>query len=296
MLQHRITTALTLALTFMISGACTSLRAEVLFEEDFNYSGDVDSQELVGQNGGTGFGGTWLGNTAATQLTSDSLYAPVPGGLNISGGSGALQIGTGSSTAISSAIVSRALDASFSGDQVFVRFMIRGNAGSVEVADRVALWLESSTGPYMALLPLGGTNDDFYARPSAGTAPGTGGKDFVLDQTYLVVAQFSKSVSGASELYDSVAVWIDPAATDEATPDYTVGPETDGTFSISSFDAIGFQTNGVDNDDVYIIDNIKGGTTFNDVVAIPEPGSVALIGAGAALLATRRGNRGGTRC
>jgi hypothetical protein len=250
--------------------------AATLFEEDFNY-GSTD--ELVGKTGGTGLAGAWAGNTSATQLTNTTFDYNVADGGTIVGGNGALRVG--GTNPNSTALISRSLETAYSGDAIYVRYLLTVTGGTIDQADRIAVWFNSNTALYFGSLPLN-VGGDFVVRPSGSTsAQVLGGGDLNANQTYLLVARFSKTNSGAANPYDRADLWINPAFGDMDNPTLSTPQQVaDTVLLINSITSVGIETVNMEVDDVYIIDALKAGTTWEDVVPVPEPATGALIGAG----------------
>jgi hypothetical protein len=98
--------------------------------------------------------------------------------------------------------------------------------------------------------------------------------------TYLVVGRLSKSIPGAGSIYNRFALWVNPTAAEENSPDVSVSLGG----NISSFTTVGLRSLNLDPGDSVLFDNLQLSTTFQDIVTIPEPGSMMLLGCGGALL------------
>jgi hypothetical protein len=91
----------------------------------------------------------------------------------------------------------------------------------------------------------------------------------VIGTTYLVVAQFSKTLSGAANPYTTANLWVNPVYTSSGTPNATLTQGGSGlTTSLSSF---GFRSANLDTGDKVYYDTLRIGTTWADVVPVPEP-------------------------
>ena len=97
------------------------------------------------------------------------------------------------------------------------------------------------------------------------------GSDLLLNTLYTVVVQSDLDT-------DTTRLWIDPT-TAEST---SVAFQDDNTYSVNGM--IFRQASGIG---INTIDNLKVGTTFSDVVAVPEPASIAIIGLGASAFGGR---------
>ncbi len=71
--------------------------------------------------------------------------------------------------------------------------------------------------------------------------------------------------------------WVDPAYSDSGTPDATA---TDATGTIANATFFGFAFNNTTTGAQYRFDSIAIGTTWNDVVPVPEPSVAWMAAAG----------------
>jgi hypothetical protein len=106
----------------------------------------------------------------------------------------------------------------------------------------------------------------------------------VSGETYQLVVQYSKSVSGAGESYNTMSFWVNPSNGDLAMPIGTLSANT-----VTAFEYIGFRGAVNESGDTYWVDNIIVATAWNDVVPVPEPStSFLLAGALTFAVALRR--------
>jgi hypothetical protein len=135
-----------------------------------------------------------------------------------------------------------------------------------------------------------GDKNEFILRYGTGgpvTGASTGGQ-LVNGTDYYLVARMNY----AGGLYTSANMWLNPSAIDDvATP----GGDASLTFTTPFADPIShifFREAVLEADDVLRADELRIGTTWGDVVPVPEPGSVTLLSLGAAaLLIFRRSHR-----
>jgi hypothetical protein len=109
------------------------------------------------------------------------------------------------------------------------------------------------------------TGDFTFGISQAGGAPDVSwGTALSFGTTYRVVLSYDFD-TGANKL------WVNP----------TVSGDTSITWSgVASTAFTGFAFRQGSGDSVQVIDNLVVGTTFNDVVVVPEPASAAIIGLG----------------
>lgn len=257
-------------------GHTTPARAELIVTESFDYTGFG----VAGQNGGSGWNNsTWQPLTAGSNLSlsddDQSLDYPgpvtfTPAGERISSGAGGVgrQFGTGNSLSLHNdsgknyyiSILVRKDDAG--------SFTIRGNNSSNQ--PRFIFGIDSQERYFTDLFNNLRTSD-------AGAAP--------VGETILIVARFlNGGPSGANDHVELVA-FTDGDAIPAAEPtDWLVSSPGNTNIFQQQLEII------VDAGNVEI-DEIRVGTEWADVVAVPEPASaaLALMGVGLVIGRTRRG-------
>ncbi|NML61101.1 PEP-CTERM sorting domain-containing protein [Massilia sp. RP-1-19] len=113
----------------------------------------------------------------------------------------------------------------------------------------------------------GACTNDMFARTAGSSGPFVTDSDLVAGQSYRMYGHLYKSQEGSS--YDRFAVWLNPTAYEMnslTTPDLL----SKGASGLYSFDSIGFRTANLKGQ-VLTVDNLS-------INAIPEPGSLALLG------------------
>lgn len=242
--------------------ACSPVigHADTLVSESFNYS----VGGLVGQNGGTGWGGSWTAIDAGASggVQSGSLTY---GDLVTSGNQAYVTTTAGTSG------FSRALGSTFSDattNTIYLSFAFNWNSGT----------------RFLGLQLLnGGTSaiefNKFAGQSNFGIQSGTGSTAITTGTTNFVVVKIEFNASGN----DTVSLYTNPSLT---------GGEPMTASSTRSFASLSFNTirlatgydNGSQTTAAAAFDEIRIGTTYADVVsAIPEPSSFAALAGIAAL-------------
>jgi hypothetical protein len=229
---------------------------------------------IAGKNGGTGWGGAWTGSNGASVVTTvGGTDAPMTGN--------AARFGT----PVNNNAASRQLGQTISKSGVFVDFLLQFDTGTITDNDFLGLWFGDMNGPNIGLKANCGNGTctaDLFAR-TVGTN-GSFSTNIVIGQTLRLVGLLEKT--GNSTNYNRYSLWVDPTAGELAN---FSGADAvfNGNSNIASFSTIGFRSVNLGSDDGVLIDNLRVGV-------IPEPGSLALVGA--ALLglgvAARRNKRG----
>ena len=308
----RLSTGLALAAAAL---AATPASAELIFSDSFDYT---LNDSIVGKNGGdwdgsrawaeggpsngsidaaTVVGGLSLSDyaTSGNALSVVSNHNGANGGDNYAEHSAARQLPGAASLA--------------SGGDLWVSYLVNHNENPnfanenfqsfADVAVSSASRIKTTT------RTLFGGDDPDNIKVGANNSSGSDSTPVVLqDTTYLVVGNFT-NVNGAAFTGGTQAtMWIfDEAAYD----DYKVGSldesgldtntlarvtHSSGTDFAAQLDSGDFfrlsSLTGFGTNNRTVFDEVKLGTTLNDVVVVPEPASVALAAAGGVLLLRRR--------
>lgn len=271
--------SLCLASTLGLDLAAGTSLAAPLATESFTY--DVGAG-LGGQNGGTGWAGAWVDTApgSADQIVdpNPNLNHSVNGGGSVLGGDRALRHSGNSDTA-----AYRELSSAVASADVYVSFLLRFDGG-ITTDDFAAFWLAPSANGNHVDRPnigikanLGPGGSDIFARLYLG------GEEYdsvqlAIGETYLVVGHLSMT-AGASH-YNVFDLWVNPDFGDASSPDASAADSADTSNNITSFTYVGLRSVNLGPSDVVLFDELRIGTTWADVVPVPEPATILLLGAG----------------
>lgn len=226
----------------------------VVASDNFN----AKTGSVTAQTGGTGWASGW-----------QSGLTPAPTVVTQSAGDNALQMST---TSVNAAY--RDLSVAMTGD-IFVRYTFQ-YSGKLETNDFLGLWFGNSDGPNIGMKANCGdgtcANDAFTRTNMGETAKMINPSDLSPLTSYVLFGHLYKSIGSTN--YNRFDAWLNPSSLEMAT---LINPDARaaGNSSMSSVSRIGFRTFNLNGVTVQV-DDIE-------VSAVPEPGSMALLGA--ALLA-----------
>lgn len=250
-----------------------SASADLIASDDFeSYSlGDIVGQGAAG-NG-------WLGAYGG-DAGSQEIHEVVNGALVGLGQSLAVGRGSGTGTWTRNSVVLREFNSQV-GDKLYVGFLVQPDLTTDGTTnDFMQIYLNNLSGTATQGTSYSGGIEDssFFARKGGedqvyGTATATSGT------LYQVVLAFSKSVSGADENFDSVAIYVNQPT--ETSPDVSLGPGDAGTVDLPSMSYFHVRLSGLEGGDRFYIDNLRIATTYAE--AIPEPSCMVLASVGVIL-------------
>jgi hypothetical protein len=252
--------------------AASSTQAALLFSDSFNY---LDSTAIVGQT--PTVGGAW----AQTGTGTNGPVAVNNGAINIIQGpsstyaqdvnapfDGGYTAGVGSKLYASFDLT--VTNAAATVTDVYFAHFLQGTSSFVE---RLYVTAPAADSGYRLALTNGST----------ALATNTGAvrsDDLAFGTTYKVVLSYDYDAKAGS-------LWINPTSESSAslTPTDTGFQTAVVAFAFRQGSPSGAVTT------TQTIDNLLVGTTFGDVVSVPEPASIGLLGLGAVGLLRRRSSR-----
>jgi hypothetical protein len=263
--------------------------AEVIANESFGYPGN-DLDKAQGGIGWTPSAG-WKTSTADTQnLCDENLSYAVAEGFSL-GGPRAVGIhGTGERNNP----LRRQLQTPFAGNELFIRFLLRYHAASVDTVasggdgEFFVLWLDDLDGgdgadhnpnvPNIGLSvrtkrgqPVGDKKNYFMVRIGAENTTFSP-IELKGDRTYLLVARLAKTQPGPLGAFDRLELWVDPKPGDYLREPDAIslgrGSNTVGW--------VGFGTGKrTEADDTICVDELTLGQRWSDVVSGADPTATA---------------------
>ena len=269
-----------LAIAALALSCATPANAALIAYASFD---DLTPGTINGQAGGTGFTGNWTGVAGQTVVTSSLSYSS--GAITVSGGSQAVQL-----TLSSDNLFYRSLSSTYTDDVIYMSMLVRQDAGASTDGDTAQVWLDGvTTGNHVTTaapaLGLNGAAGAAALQARVGSISTASSGTYAGSNTYFLVGLFEKTVSGSANPYTKATFWLNPGST--LDPASATGAT--GTGLLSSFSTLGLRTNSVNQTapaDTILVDEIRVGTTFADV--IPEPSAALLGGLGLLALLRRR--------
>ena len=259
-----------------------TVHAQPLASDAFDYS----DQKFFAAPGGHGFAAQspWKSSARKTAKLTDGLrYTLVKREL---GGGRAVEI-RGHDDRDNP--LRRQLAQGFTGDELFVRFLLRYNAATLDQANAkdeedegefFVMWLDDIDGSDGATHNTNTPNIGLHVAPSGKNK----GKNLFMvrigsnrqmftnvevegDRTYLIVGRLAKSTRGPRNEYDSFSIWVDPQPDAKGTP-LAVSKSSRG---INLVRWIGFATGlKTEKTDRIVIDQLALGSTWESVLGLQE--------------------------
>lgn len=174
-------------------------------------------------------------------------------------------------------------------NNVLVDFTLRFT-GTLEDNSYAGLYFGAlHTGPSLGLKANCGTGnpckDDVYGRTKGEKGSFIANSNLSKDTTYHIVGYLQKT--GGSTVYNKMDVWLDPASMvlADLLKNNTKHASFADASTLSAFSTIGIRT--------YKMEATGRSVTIDDIriSAVPEPGSLALLGLGAVALVRRRARK-----
>ncbi|OAM90778.1 IPT/TIG domain-containing protein [Termitidicoccus mucosus] len=263
-----------------------------------NFDSYTAGATLVGGTAGAGWSAAWTGQGAYANIVSGTAGAityTLDNG-EVRGGGNALKI-TAPSDAENIGVLERAVPEITDGGDVFVSLVFKiksgSAAGGVDQFDGVTFTTNNNVYYYAGDGAKSPTADaagyaGYQGKAGARLAGGwqAVNKSLVIGQTYFLVIRYSGWNVGANQknTYDIISTWLNPTTNDEGIPSTTTnGGTSDNTVAITRVgDSVGYgstkfsslylNTIGLGPEyRFHIIDDIRVGRTWADVVGIPMP-------------------------
>lgn len=243
-----------------LSLCCGTAMADIIAKETFAYP---EGTKLAGANEGTG---TWAGAWTVNDLIPSATITTK--GLTF--GDGTANPSASPSTRLKAA--RRAFN-KFSGDSIYVKFTFSVGAGTTTDPDRFGFFLPNDE--HGGLMMGSGLNGSGSEIPSNAISARTFDNSkhriaaktpLVPDTTYTLVAEWSKSVSGANAPYNRLRFWVDPKADELATAPYK---EMTYKELRPAINMVGFYIADTEPGDVFNVRNIVLASTWEEVLAQP---------------------------
>ncbi|WP_043589474.1 hypothetical protein [Geminisphaera colitermitum] len=262
-----------------------------------NFDSYTLAESLKTQDGGTGWKGAWDSQVATTSI-ADKLLTYTLGDFTYGGGKSLAVSGANATSAGTRDITSVVTN----GADVYVSMLFQvvqaNNADGTITANHFTSW-SPRDGTFTAASDntlLLGSSTKAGARVNNQNKTIT--TDLQYNTTYLVVVRFSgwaEDAGGGNFSYKTTTTWLNPTAADLTSTDSSIVATITSTAGGSTaFNGLQLRTNSLSTD-TYYFDDIRIGTTWNDVVlsTVPEPATHALIlalGALATIIALRHRN------
>lgn len=234
-----------------------STRAGVIAYDDLE---DAVLGSLDGQTSGIGFAAGYVTGSGANAVVTNMSLSYSSGQVTVDGGTNCVRIGYPDQVEFTRAIGSQAAD------EIFLSFLFRtptadGSSNedflSVGFSDGVS---EPEAGVVHRFnldkddhyFALRGTSSDYERRTTFGTT---------ADETYFVVFRLRKLTPGIANKFNELSMFINPVSAYEPAPDLVY---TNTSWSAAAY--LGSRLALSESTDVYFLDNLCIGETYDDVV------------------------------
>lgn len=236
------------------------INAITIAEDSFE---DYSVGNISGNNSGAGWSGAWSTGSSSNQArvidtSSSPLSYTDSNGQTISGGDRAIEI-----TKNNNEVARRSLSETYDDTIVYASMLIQFT-GTQNSNDFLANWLQSSTSNYPNFgikMNLGPGNSDFFTRTKLRKEVYS--TNLVNGQTYFLVMKVWKTGSTSSH-YNRAELWVNPTTLDTEPSAST--SESNSASSLRNFSTIGFRAVNLDSNDSIIVDRLRYGTTWDDVI------------------------------
>lgn len=257
-----------------VAGLARSLSAGIIAADDFeSYGiGQLEPPSGSAPYGGSGWIASWNvldTDRARVQVVARSMVYSA-GTVYADGGSQALQLLPGADSG-SMLLLGRKIPTQTA--PVYISFLLEaptvlGATGGNTTDDFLQIGMDTSfTNPRISG-GISGASPQFFARTTTIATNTTYGATVSPTTTYLVVLKFSGG-------YNQTDVYLNPTSNVEGA--HTPTATRTGASGMSSLTDLVFRTaRHEDGLDWYYIDNVTVGSSFSDVVPVPEPAALGL--------------------
>jgi hypothetical protein len=277
----------------IIALAASTGSAALTDYDGFNYSGTT----LNTQNGGTGWSGGWIatGTSPSDTLSNDAVSLSYPTGFEspmTTPPTVGSRVSTGGlvANASSSRLMASTLSLAVDGNVMFVSALIRKNAanGGGVNNDNILLEFVDSVGNRRFGLGIEGTGDKPWLNANGSTS--ASGPAVTQGDTYFMVAKIVSSASGTDSAFLKVFGTNYGSQVPVAEPSTWDATLTETTAAVLDRIRVRIDT-GNTGAAAGEVDEIRIGTDWSSVVAVPEPTVAGVLGLGAMTFGMRRRHR-----
>lgn len=263
--------------------ALSPARSAILVEDDFDYA--VGSIQTA-WNGGTGFSGTWK---VASNTNGAIVSGLTFGSMAVSGN--ALSVShTSTISSLSSGNVFRTMDVgTISSGDIWMSYLYKFDTSSSPL-DEVALEVRPSAGNIRS--GISENNSSFYTRYGSSSTASAANSVFKDGTTLLLIFQYPDLASTSSRTAQGWALTVSGYEALVAAGLSEANLSTYAVATVSQTNSSAVTFNGAGNFEIvplarangtyasFFIDELKIGTSLADVVAVPEPSTMALAALG----------------
>jgi len=229
-----------------------------------NFDGYAAGNSLNGLTGGAGWptSSAWSA-VSGISVSSEAITYDL-GGETLGGGTTVKMIGNSTNALVRAAPVT-------GGQPVFVSFIFQikgGTAGTNVTGTIFTGWQADDANPSITVDSIGYLGNSGKAGARVNNQSTSFGSNLKYGQTYLCVIKYGGWSNGA---YQTTQVWINPSRSQENTTDPAITQtRTETTGGSSGFLGLRVRTYGLSATDYYLVDEIRIGTAWDDVVS-PAP-------------------------
>ena len=265
--------------------AASTAQAALIAYEPFNYTGGT---ALLGQDGGTGWTGAWC-NSLTPGNASQTITSP---GLDHSGlaesGLKATLVGNSGGTGATSLFRQLKFPSGFSTDTLYFSFLAKANNDAERPWGMSLANVSASSNPLDNLVGGDSGSAYFSLQESSNYNISYHGSLVSTSTLSLLVAKFDLSTGNATLYVFPTGTAIpsnESSASAYATSNIATPGNSMGTINGIRLYALGKSASGTYSAKSADFDELRVGTTYADVIGVPEPSALLLLAVGSGLLA-----------